>query len=410
MSTQRVILLVLDSFGIGSAKDAHIFGDEGADTLGHIAEYFQKNGKPLELPNLASLGLLHAYHHSRGCYPVGMTAPDDLIGSYASAQEISSGKDTPSGHWEMTGVPALWDWGYFPDLPDCFPQDLLDQIEQRTGIEGSLGNCHASGTDIIARYGEEHMRTGKPIFYTSIDSVFQIACHEETFGLEKLYHLCEVCRELLDELEIGRVIARPFIGDSAANFQRTGNRHDYAVPPPEPTVLQKLTESGGTVIGLGKIGDIFAHTGMSEEVRASGHPALWQETLAAMDRAPERAIVMTNFVDFDAVYGHRRNPEGYGKALEEFDRQLPTLFEKMHDSDLLILTADHGNDPTRKGTDHTREHVPILLYQKNMSPTDLGHRETFADIAQTIAWIFDLSPFEHGTSLFTDHSLQPTEK
>jgi len=398
MKTNRVILLVLDSFGIGSAQDSHVFGDKGADTFGHIADYFQQKGTPLKLPNMSSLGLLHAYHTSTKKYPSGIDMPSDITGAYACAQEISSGKDTPSGHWEMTGVPALWDWGYFPNLPDCFPQDLLDQIAERSGISGSLGNCHSSGTEIITRFGEEHMRTGKPIFYTSIDSVFQIACHEETFGLEKLYELCEICRDLLDELEIGRVIARPFIGDSAKNFQRTGNRHDYAIEPPQPTVLQKLADSGGRVIGVGKIGDIFAHTGMSEEVRASGHEALWKETLAAMERAPERSIVMTNFVDFDAVYGHRRNPEGYGQALEEFDRQLPILFEKMEDADLLILTADHGNDPTWKGTDHTREHVPVLLYQKNMKPTNLGHRKTFSDIAQTIAGIFNLSPFEHGTA------------
>lgn len=402
MNTRRIILLVLDSVGIGSSEDAHLYGDEGADTLGHIAEYHQKYSTPLEIPNMASLGLFNAYQTSTGRALKGITPPSQLIGSYACAQEISSGKDTPSGHWEMTGVPALWDWGYFPDLPDCFPQDLLEQIYERSGISGSLGHCHASGTDIISRLGDEHLRTGKPIFYTSADSVFQIACHEEIFGLEKLYRLCEICRELLDELEIGRVIARPFIGQNATNFQRTGNRHDYSIEPPEPTILQKLTDSEGTVIGVGKIGDIFAHTGMSEEVRASGHPALWAETLAAIERTPGRSIIMTNFVDFDAVYGHRRDPEGYGKALEEFDRQLPTLFEKMNDSDLLILTADHGNDPTWKGTDHTREHVPILLYQKNMEATDLGHRETFADIAQTIAKIFDLSPFEHGTSLIPE--------
>ncbi|BDS08935.1 phosphopentomutase [Oceaniferula spumae] len=402
MKTQRVILLVLDSFGIGSAPDAAYFGDDGADTLGHIAKQFQDNGSTLALPNMSSLGLLHAYHTSTGTYPAGMQPTEKLIGSHACASEISSGKDTPSGHWEMTGVPALWGWGYFPNLPNCFPKDLLDQLHQQADLPGSLGHCHASGTDIIARLGEEHMRTGKPIFYTSADSVFQIACHEKTFGLEKLYQLCEIARDLLDELEIGRVIARPFIGDCSENFQRTGNRHDYAIPPPELTVLQKLTDSGGTVIGIGKIGDIFAHTGMSEEVRASGHPELWKETLSAIDRAPERSIIMTNFVDFDAIYGHRRDPEGYGKALEEFDRQLPTLFESMHDSDLLILTADHGNDPTWKGTDHTRENVPILLYQKGLKPTDLCKRETFADIAQTISQIFDLSPFEHGTPLIPE--------
>lgn len=400
MKAERVILLVLDSFGIGSSEDAHTYGDEGADTLGHIAAHFHQQGTPLELPNLASLGLLHAYRNSTGKLPAGLSAPNKIIGAYASAQEISSGKDTPSGHWELAGVPALWDWGYFPDLPECFPQDLLDQIYQRSGIPGSLGHCHASGTEIIARLGGQHMRTGKPIFYTSADSVFQIACHEETFGLEPLYQLCQICRELLDELEIGRVIARPFTGDPTTGFQRTGNRHDYAIPPPEPTVLQKLTASGGAVIGVGKIGDIFAHTGMTEEVRASGHPALWRETLAAMERAPDRSVIMTNFVDFDAVYGHRRDPEGYGKALEEFDRRLPGLFAGMRDTDLLILTADHGNDPTWKGTDHTREHVPILLYQKNMPSADLGHRKTFADVAQTIAKLFSLTPFDHGAPLY----------
>ncbi len=397
MKTQRIIILVLDSFGIGSAKDAQDFGDEGADTLGHIAEYFHSKGHSLQLPNMSDLGLMHAYQTSTGNYPKGMTLPTALNGAYASAGEISSGKDTPSGHWEMMGVPALWDWGYFPDLPDCFPRDLLDLIAERSGISGSLGNCHSSGTEIIKRFGDEHIRTGKPIFYTSADSVFQIACHEESFGLERLYELCEISRELLDELEIGRVIARPFTGDCANNFTRTGNRHDYVVSPPKPTVLQKLTNSGGKVIGIGKIGDIFARTGISEEVCATGHPALWTETLAAMDRAPERSIVMTNFVDFDALYGHRRDPLGYGSALEDFDKKLPDIIANMQDNDMLILTADHGNDPTWKGTDHTRENVPVLIYQKGLKPNNLGQRETFADMAQTIAKIFDLSAFEHGS-------------
>lgn len=398
MPVQRVIWLVLDSLGIGSSADAGKFGDAGADTLGHIAGHFQKAGKALRLPHMASLGLLHAYRTGTGSFPAGMRAPGELSGSYACAKEISSGKDTPSGHWEMAGVPALWDWGYFRDRENAFPQDLLSEIVTRSGIPGYLGNCHASGTEIIARLGEEHMRTGKPIFYTSADSVFQIACHEETFGLEKLYSLCELCREILEPLNIGRVIARPFEGTSADNFRRTGNRHDYAIEPPSPTVLQKLTGAGGTVVGVGKIGDIFAHTGMTREVRASGHESLWKETLAAMDSVGGRSIVMTNFVDFDAVHGHRRDPRGYGEALEEFDRQLPALFEKMAPDDLLILTADHGNDPTWRGTDHTREHVPVLLYQENMTSRDLGMRNTFADIAQTIACIFSLPPFDHGTA------------
>lgn len=405
MHTDRIILLVLDSLGIGASADANDFGDAGSDTLGHIADVFAKD-RPLQIPHLCQLGLAHAYHTSRGQYPTSINLPEYLLGSYACAKEISSGKDTPSGHWEMMGVPALWEWGYFHDKTESFPQELLDEIVQRSGIEGYLGNCHSSGTEIIAKLGEEHIKSGMPIFYTSADSVFQIACHEKSFGLEMLYELCELCREILTPLNIGRVIARPFIGTCADDFQRTANRHDYAVQPPSPTALQKLVDDGGHVIGVGKIGDIFAHTGMSEEIRASGHPALWKETLAAMDRTPtgidSRSIVMTNFVDFDAVYGHRRDPIGYGKALEEFDGQLPVLFEKMRSNDLLILTADHGNDPTWRGTDHTREHVPILLYQKNRPSKDLGFSNTFADIAQTISHLFNLPPFEHGKSLTPD--------
>lgn len=395
----RIIWLVLDSFGIGFSEDAENFGDKGSDTLGHIADFFHENDKAFELPNMAELGLLHAYHTSTGRWPAGMSVPDKLIGSYACAKEISSGKDTPSGHWEMAGVPALWDWGYFPNKKNCFPSEVLEEIFSRTGISSSLGNCHASGTDIIARLGEEHVQTGLPIFYTSVDSVFQIACHEESFGLEKLYKLCEVARDVLLPLNVGRVIARPFVGNSAENFQRTGNRRDYAMTPPLPALLEKLTESEGTVIGVGKIGDIFAHTGMTEEVRASGHKALWQETFSALERAPDRSIIMTNFVDFDTLYGHRRDPEGYGHALQEFDQELPQLIKKLGNDDLLILTADHGNDPTWQGTDHTREHVPIMLYQHNIESRDLGLRQTFADIAQTVARIFELSPFEYGTPL-----------
>ncbi len=398
MQTDRIILFVLDSLGIGASADAAEFGDAGADTLGHIAEVFAKT-HPLKLPNMCRLGLAHAYHTSTGDFPASMAPPDTLLGSYACAREISSGKDTPSGHWEMAGVPVLEDWGYFRDKENSFPQDLLDEIVSRSGIPGYLGNCHASGTEIIRRLGEQHMQTGKPIFYTSADSVFQIACHEQSFGLDRLYRLCELCRELLAPSNIARVIARPFTGTCADDFRRTGNRHDYALEPPSATVLQKLVASGGTVIGVGKIADIFAHTGISEEVRASGHPALWKESLAAMDRAPGKSIIMTNFVDFDAVYGHRRDPVGYGNALEEFDRQLPPLLAKMRPSDLLILTADHGNDPTWGGTDHTREHVPILLYQKNMPSTNLGFRETLADIGQTIARIFNLPACAHGSPL-----------
>ena len=410
---KRVILLVMDSLGIGGAADATDFGgegvtDQGANTLGHIAAAFAigegDNGRtgPLHLPNLARLGLGQACEASCGQFPAGFERPSEFDGGYAWAREISSGKDTPSGHWEIAGVPVLFDWSYFPNVPDCFPTDLLAAIEERCGVQGSLGHCHASGTEIIARLGAEHLASGSPIYYTSADSVLQIACHEEHFGLERLYSLCETARAVLDEsdFKIARVIARPFVGTSAQDFQRTGNRHDYSVPPPGQTVLQKLCDEGGSVIGIGKIGDIYAHTGLTEEIRASGHPALWEETLSALDRAGDRSIVMTNFVDFDALYGHRRDVAGYGGALEAFDQRLPGLYAKLKPGDLLVITADHGNDPTWPGTDHTREHVPILLRGDAIVPgTSFGGRETFADIGQTIADYFALPKMDHGISL-----------
>ena len=399
----------MDSFGIGSAPDAADFGgegftDEGSNTLGHIAEAFALAGSPLSLPNLARLGLLHAYRDKSGNPPPGTFLPEFPEGSYGRAREISSGKDTPSGHWEIAGVPVLFDWSYFPRGENCFPADLLTRITQRSDVCGFLGNCHASGTEIITRLGEEHLSTGYPIFYTSADSVFQIAAHEEHFGLHRLLDLCRVTRSLLDEsdLMVGRVIARPFLGNCRENFRRTGNRHDFAVPPPAPTVLQSLCEAGGTVIGIGKVGDIYAHTGVTEEVRASGHEALWEETLAALTRTQDRSLVMTNFVDFDALHGHRRDVHGYGRALEEFDDMLPTLFSALGPEDLLIITADHGNDPTWPGTDHTREEVPILLLGPPVAPgTNLGARETFADIGQTIADFLDLPALESGSSLLS---------
>jgi phosphopentomutase len=410
----RVILIVMDSLGIGSAADADQFGgggytDAGSHTLGHIAEAFargdcddDRRSGPLHLPNLTKLGLARASDSSSGSWPAGLDREAEPDGGFAWACEISSGKDTPSGHWEIAGVPVLFDWSYFPNVPDCFPPDLLAAIGNRSGIPGSLGNCHASGTDIIGRLGEEHMRTGTPIYYTSADSVFQIACHEQSFGLQKLRDLCIATREVLDQsdLNIGRVIARPFTGTCAGDFQRTGNRHDYSIPPPAPTILQSLADAGGTVIGIGKIADIYAHTGITEEIRASGHPALWEETLAALDRAPDRSITMTNFVDFDALYGHRRDVAGYGAALEAFDARLPELRAKLQPGDLLVITADHGNDPTWPGTDHTREHVPILLAGDTIPPgTDFGGRDTLADIAQTIAKHLHLPPMPHGVPL-----------
>jgi phosphopentomutase len=406
MTTRRVILLILDSFGIGAASDAAQFGsdgfsDEGSDTLGHIAAAF--TGTPLHLPNMRRFGLGHAYRLAHGKFPAGWNDNLPLDGSFAAAQSISTGKDTPSGHWEIAGVPVRFDWSYFPKQPDCFPQPLLDEILRRSGHRGSLGNCHASGTDILERLGAEHIRSGLPIFYTSADSVFQIACHEETFGLERLYDLCKISRAALDasDLKVGRVIARPFTGPPLGPFQRTGNRHDYAVPPPSPTLLQRVSESGRSVIGVGKIADIYAHTGVTEEVRASGHDALWKETLSALDRCCDGGMVMTNFVDFDAVFGHRRDALGYGKSLEEFDARLPELLSKLRDDDLLCLTADHGNDPTWPGTDHTREQVPVLFYGKKLTPAhNLGLRPAFADTGQTLAKWLGVPALGDGTAMF----------
>ncbi|APE31619.1 phosphopentomutase [Halomonas aestuarii] len=408
----RAIVLVLDSFGIGATPDAERFGDAGADTLGHIAAACARGeadvppgpdtglGRqgPLSLPNLARLGLFHAHHESTGHWAEGVEVPAEVVGAYGHARELSSGKDTPSGHWEIAGVPVRFDWGYFPDREHSFPDELLDALMQEAGLPGVIGNCHASGTEIIARLGETHVESGKPIVYTSADSVFQIAAHEEAFGLERLYRLCEIARRLLEPYNIGRVIARPFTGEDASTFARTANRRDYSVEPPAPTVLQKLHDDGGTVVAIGKIADIYAHCGISRTVKASGHDALMDATLAAMMDAGDRRLIMTNFVDFDMVHGHRRDVPGYAAALEHFDARLPELLERLRDDDLLILTADHGCDPTWPGTDHTREHIPVLALGAGLSAGSLGARATFADIGQSLAAHLGLPPMDDGDS------------
>ncbi|APS28747.1 phosphopentomutase [Pectobacterium brasiliense] len=405
---KRAYIMVLDSFGIGSSADAERFGDVGSDTLGHIAQACAagtadkgRSGK-LHLPNLSRLGLGKAAEASTGTFPPGLDENADIIGAYAHASEISSGKDTPSGHWEIAGVPVLFDWGYFKDEENSFPQELLEKLVKRANLPGYLGNCHSSGTVILDQLAEEHMKTGKPIFYTSADSVFQIACHEETFGLDKLYELCEIAREELTEggYNIGRVIARPFIGDKPGNFERTGNRHDLAVEPPAPTILKKMVdEKGGEVVSVGKIADIYAQVGITKKVKATGIDALFDATLKEMDSAGDNTIVFTNFVDFDSAYGHRRDIPGYAAALELFDRRLPEMLSRVKGDDILILTADHGCDPSWHGTDHTRENVPVLIYGPNVKPGSYGHRETFADIGQTVAAYFGLSPMDYGKSI-----------
>ena len=406
---KRAFIMVLDSFGIGATEDADRFGDVGSDTLGHIAQACAEGrantgrSGPLNLPNLTRLGLAKAAQGSTGRIPAGMDENAQVTGAWGWAHEMSSGKDTPSGHWEIAGVPVLFDWGYFPERENSFPQALLDELVQRADLPGYLGNCHSSGTVILDELGEEHMKTGKPIFYTSADSVFQIACHEETFGLERLYALCEIARAALTEggYNIGRVIARPFIGDKAGHFQRTGNRHDLAVEPPAPTVLKKLVdEKRGQVVSVGKIADIYANVGITKKVKATGLDELFDATLAEIKTAGDNTIVFTNFVDFDSSWGHRRDVAGYAAGLELFDRRLPELMALMNEDDILILTADHGCDPTWAGTDHTREHIPVLVYGDKVKPGSLGHRETFADIGQTLARYFGLSPMDYGKALF----------
>ncbi|GAA0785287.1 MULTISPECIES: phosphopentomutase [Pseudomonadati] len=401
---KRSIILMLDSFGLGAAADADKFGDVGSDTFGHIAKACAEGladvGRqgPLKLPNLARLGLGHAGFESTGQFAAGFADNVDVIGAYGHAEELSSGKDTPSGHWEMAGVPVLYEWGYFSDLKNSFPKELTDKILARAGLDGFLGNCHASGTTILEEIGLEHMSSGKPIFYTSADSVFQIACHEETFGLENLYRLCEIAREELEPYNIGRVIARPFIGTGPADFARTGNRHDYAVQPPAPTVLDKLKEAGGEVVSIGKIADIYANCGITQQYKATGLEQLFDATLEQVKRAGDNTIVFTNFVDFDSHYGHRRDIAGYAKALEYFDSRLPELLAILSEDDFLLLTADHGCDPTWKGTEHTREHVPVLAYGAGLKAGSLGRRKSFADMGQSIASYFKLEPMEYGES------------
>lgn len=408
----RAFLFVLDSFGIGGAPDAKAFGDVGSDTLGHIARAAARGeadrpglrGGPLNLPNMLALGLGEAAELASGSYPdgVGRTAPKGFFGA---AQEVSSGKDTPSGHWEIAGVPVPFEWGYFRDETPSFPKDLTDAIIAQAKLPGILGNCHASGTEIIAKLGEEHVRTGKPICYTSADSVFQIAAHEEHFGLERLYELCEIVRKLVDPLNIGRVIARPFLGETAADFERTANRRDYAVPPAEPTLLDRVTDAGHKVIAVGKIGDIFAHQGVSEVRKAAGNMALFDKALGAMEDAGDGDLVFANFVDFDSLFGHRRDVAGYAAALEDFDRRLPEALAKLKEGDLLVLTADHGCDPTWKGTDHTRERVPVLCFGPGYADGPIGVRQTFADVGETVAAHLGLAPGRHGTSFLPETPL-----
>lgn len=389
----RVFLFILNSFGIGNAPDAAQFGDDGANTLGHICDYM-----PLQVPNMASLGLGLAAEAAAGRNPLKLPGSATLRGRWGYATEVSRGKDTITGHWEIGGVPVPFNWHYYPETVPAFPASLTDEIIARCKLPGLLALCHASGTQVIEDFGEEHVRTVKPIIYTSADSVIQIAAHKSHFGLQRLYDVCKVARELTYDIKVGRIIARPFLGETAKTFERTSNRKDFAIAPPAPTLLKILSEAGRTVISVGKIGDIYAHIGTGEEIKVSGNVAMMQKIRDVMPRLSDGGFLMTNFVDFDTLYGHRRDPVGYGKLLEDFDDMLPQVLALLRTGDRLILTADHGNDPTYRGTDHTRERIPIMMFGPDLAPGTVGGRSSFADIGQSIASYLGVGPLTSGTA------------
>ena len=390
----RAFLVVMDSVGIGGAPDADRFfngtvPDTGANTLGHIAracaagEAEEGRSGPLQVPHLAALGLDPAIRlaSSASIPPLGPMDESALSGLWGAATEISRGKDTPSGHWELAGLPVPWDWHYFTEVENSFPPDLVRFVAAAAGTEGILGNCHAPGTAIIERLGAEHMATGLPICYTSADSVFQIAAHEETFGLDRLLALCKAIAPRLHAMKVGRVIARPFVGDAETGFTRTTNRHDYAITPPKPVLSNWVQEAGGRCFAIGKIGDIFSMQGF-DELRKGSDAALMGHLADLVADAPDGSLVFANFVEFDSLYGHRRDVSGYARALEWFDAEIGKVIGALRAGDMLVLTADHGNDPTWVGTDHTRERVPVLIAGRGRG--ELG-RIGFADVAALVA-------------------------
>jgi len=388
MTFQRVCLIVLDSVGIGELPDAPKFGDEGAHTLGHIAERME-----LQVPHMAKLGL------SNIAPLQGIASAEQPAAYYGKMNEISVGKDTMTGHWEIMGLEITKP---FNTYPNGFPKELIDQFEQETGRK-VIGNKPASGTEILDELGEEQMKTGAWIVYTSADSVFQLAAHEEIIPLEELYRACEIARKLTlkEEFSVGRVIARPYLGQPGS-FKRTSNRHDYAVKPPAPTVMNKLKDAGKDVIAVGKINDIYTGEGVTEAAHTKSNLDGILQTIDILGR-DFNGMVFTNLVDFDSLYGHRRDPIGYGKALEEFDAYLPQIMERIGPNDLLVLTADHGNDPVHAGTDHTREYVPLLVYSPRLKQMgSLGVRATYADLGATIADIFGTEGTGVGTSFLAE--------
>lgn len=383
---KRVIWIILDSVGMGELPDANLFGDEGTNTIVHV---YEKNGG-LKLPNMVSIGL----GNIDGMKEIKKS--DEPIGCYARMSEISNGKDTTIGHWEMTGV---YTKEKFPTYPLGFPKEIIEEFIKISDIPGILGNKVASGTEILKELGKEHIDTGKPIIYTSADSVFQIACHEDVYDIQKLYQLCENARKILKgKNEVARVIARPFIGNEKDGYTRTSNRRDFSKLPDRNNLLVKMKENGQNVASVGKIEDIFAGMGITTAKHSKDNIDGMDKTLEYMEEL-ESGLIFTNLVEFDSKWGHRNDYEGYGKGLEEFDEKLKEIMNKMKNEDLLIINADHGCDPTTKGTDHTREYVPLLVYGKNINKNiNLGTRKTFADVGQTIAEIFKLGKLDIGTS------------
>jgi len=386
----RAFLIVLDSVGCGGAPDAASFfnddvPDSGANTLAHIAQACAggraEDGRsgPLSMPNLARLGLGAAVRLASGADAPGLEAVPE--GLWGAATETSRGKDTPSGHWELAGVPVPWDWTYFPREIPAFPVTVMAEAARLAGTGGTLGNCHASGTEIIARLGAEHLKTGWPICYTSADSVFQIAAHERAFGLDRLLALCEALAPMLHEMRVGRVIARPFIGEPG-DFHRTANRHDYAIAPPAPTLLDWAQGAGRKVHAVGKIGDIFSRRGIDTVWKGADDAALFEHLLTLADDAEPGSLTFANFVEFDSLYGHRRDVSGYARHLEWFDRGAGRFLGRLKPGDLAIFTADHGNDPTWQGTDHTRERVPVIGWGAGRHATGLV---AFTDVAASVA-------------------------
>lgn len=374
----RAFLIVMDSVGAGGAPDAADFGDAGANTLGHIAAARAAAGRPLAMPNLDGLGLGAAVEFASGVRMEGFGATPS--GLWGAAQEVSRGKDTPSGHWELAGVPVPWDWTYFPDTQPAFPPDLTALVCQLAGTEGILGNCHSSGVPIIEKHCAEHLRTLWPICYTSADSVFQIAAHEEAFGLDRLLKLCADLAPHLHAMKVGRVIARPFTGSPGA-FKRTANRKDFAIAPPAPTLLDWVSDAGRATHGVGKIGDIFSMRGLGKLWKGKSDLDLFDHLDRLATEAEEGSLTFANFVEFDSLWGHPRDVMGYAAALEWFDGRVGGFLSRLRPGDLAIFTADHGNDPTWRGTDHTRERVPVVGWGASKA---LGLRG-FVDVGASVA-------------------------